>query len=134
MPRREPSTRRIAIPASFAGAFRITEMNLWPMELFDHSSSFYVRICRNGTGHFAFALHRGDLVGWMEQKQGVDCFRFRWEGIDEDMPVDGAGVATATGSTLLITFAERGGQEIKCTATRVKSVPRQPPSGRFKVW
>lgn len=116
-----------------AGVFRITEMSYWDITHVEACGPAYVRICKNGSGHFAFEHIRGELLGHVEVKGGLEGFIFRWEGLDDDMPVDGRGYASSTGSTLVGAFIERGGRTITFTAQRVKSLPRRPSRGLFRL-
>ena len=110
----------------FSGAYRISDMSEWPMALVEESGPATIRIRKNGTGTFAFASYRAEFIGRIRVHQRIESFVFRWEGLDNDMPVEGIGYVGLVGQLLVGTIHdETAKRPFEFTARRVKTLPRR---------
>lgn len=78
---------------SFAGRWRIVEMDLWDREAIDLLGPAFIQFGRDRTGRFRFIA----VDGWMDcrdaKRSGRLCVEFTWEGSDDCDPAGGRGWA-----------------------------------------
>lgn len=79
--------------SSFAGIWRIVEMEVWDQDYVDMEVPGYARIDSEGIGQFQFGLVEGDIDGRVEQCGNTNRFEFSWAGQEEDDPAYGRGWA-----------------------------------------
>ena len=79
--------------SSFAGKWRIAEMEVWDQDYVDMEMPGFIRIGSDGTGQFQFGLVSGDIDGRVEQCGNAQRFDFSWSGQEENDLVCGRGGA-----------------------------------------
>ena len=77
--------------SSFAGRWRIIEMDAWDSDYMDMEVEAYLKIEGNGAGEFQFGLVHGCIDGHFTTRDGKSAVEFSWEGNDEMDPASGRG-------------------------------------------
>ena len=76
---------------SFAGRWRIYEMECWAKDYFDMEVEAFLRIDSGRSGEFQFGLVSGGIDGRITAQPDGERFEFTWEGSDECNPACGSG-------------------------------------------
>ena len=103
---------------TFAGTWRITEMEMWDAEYFDMEVPAHITIGEDLTGEFQFGLVQGDLDGRVAQVDGAPRFDFSWAGVDENDPTSGRGWLRVEGEQLEGRIFIHLGDDSRLTAER----------------
>jgi hypothetical protein len=76
---------------TFAGKWRIAEMEVWDQDYVDMEVPGFIRIDSDGTGQLRFGLVSGEIDGRVEQCGNTPRFEFSWSGQEENDPACGRG-------------------------------------------
>jgi hypothetical protein len=102
--------------SSFAGCWRIVEMELWDQDFVDLVSPGHITFTRDGRGE----LHFGAVDASLDWRTGIAENRavFSFEGFDEGDEVTGSGWAKLSGGQLTGSIAFHLGDESEFVAEK----------------
>ena len=97
---------------TFAGRWRIVEMELWDNDFLDLVEEAHVTFRSAADGEIAFGALKGFLDVRYGARDGSPCAEFSWEGNDENDQACGRGWATfGTADRLVGCFFIHNGDE-----------------------
>jgi hypothetical protein len=83
-----------ALAKSFAGYWRIVEMDVWDKDVIDIGEEAHLSFKGVSEGEIAFVAVKGFLDVRYGLRDGAACAEFSWQGYDEGDEVCGRGWAT----------------------------------------
>ncbi len=81
----------------FLGDWRIIEMDVWDSDALDLIGPACLSIESNGTGSLLFIAIRAGVDYRVEDRDGVPCLEFSWEGHSDGDPICGRAWAKLEG-------------------------------------
>jgi hypothetical protein len=104
---------------TFAGRWRIVEMDTWDNDFLDLVEKAHVTFRGRANGEIAFGALNGDLDVRYGSREGSACAEFSWQGNDEGDSVCGRGwVTLGTAGRLVGHFYIHKGDDSRFVAER----------------